>query len=133
MYAKNLKKAKIILVVYLIATLALLFLGYSVQMPRVAQQEFPFTITYSYQGETQNISDIYVYIHDENGSEVYKHAVRARVPSTREMKISKVVDLTETWGSLDDLNPEKEDYTLTIEVQLGTGERPVVYTGKYLG
>ena len=60
MYAKNLKKAKIILVVYLIATLALLFLGYSVQMPRVAQQEFPFTITYSYQGETQTISDIYV-------------------------------------------------------------------------
>ena len=60
MNAKNLKKAKIILSVYLIATLALLFLGYSVQKPKIAQQEFPFTITYSYQGETQTISDVYV-------------------------------------------------------------------------
>ena len=30
MNTKNLKKAKIILVIYLIATLALLFLGYSI-------------------------------------------------------------------------------------------------------
>lgn len=60
MNTKNLKKAKIILVVYLIATLALLFLGYSVQKPKVAQQEFPFTITYSYQGKTETISDVYV-------------------------------------------------------------------------
>ena len=60
MNTKNLKKAKIIFVIYLIATLALLFLGYSVQKPKVAQQEFPFTITYSYQGETQTISDVYL-------------------------------------------------------------------------
>ena len=60
MNTKNLKKAKIIFVIYLIATLALLFLGYSVQKPKVAQQEFPFTITYSYQGETQTISDVYI-------------------------------------------------------------------------
>lgn len=60
MNMKNSRKAKIILVVYLIATLALLFLGYSVQKPKVAQQEFPFTITYSYQGKTETISDIYV-------------------------------------------------------------------------
>ena len=60
MNTKNLKKAKIILVVYLIATLALLFLGYSVQKPKVVQQEFPFTITYSYQGKMETISDVYV-------------------------------------------------------------------------
>jgi hypothetical protein len=60
MNTKNLKKAKIIFVIYLIATLALLFLGYSVQKPKVAQQEFPFTITYSYQGETKTISDVYI-------------------------------------------------------------------------
>ena len=60
MNRNNLKKAKIILAVYLIATLALLFLGYSVQKPKIAQQEFPFAITYSYQGETKTISDVYV-------------------------------------------------------------------------
>jgi hypothetical protein len=60
MNTKNFKKAKLILVVYLIATLSLLFLGYSVQKPRVARQEFPFSISYSYQGETKTISDVYV-------------------------------------------------------------------------
>lgn len=60
MRTKNLKRAKYILIVYLIATLALLLLGYSVRGPRVARQEFPFTITYSYQGETKTISDVYV-------------------------------------------------------------------------
>lgn len=60
MNAKNLKKAKIILVVYLIAMLALLLLGYSVRSPKIAQQEFPFSITYSYLGETKTISGMFV-------------------------------------------------------------------------
>ena len=60
MKTKNLRIAKIILAIYLIATLALLFLGYSVQKPKVVKQEFPFTITYSYQGKTETISDVYV-------------------------------------------------------------------------
>ena len=60
MNQKNIKKAKIILIVYLAATLALLFLGYSVRSPKIARQEFPFTITYSYQGQTETISDVYV-------------------------------------------------------------------------
>lgn len=59
MKIRNLKKAKIILTVYLIATLLLLFLGYTVQMPKVARQEFPFSITYSYQGNTETISGVY--------------------------------------------------------------------------
>ena len=60
MNAKNLKKAKIILVVCLIAMLALLLLGYSVRSPKIAQQEFPFSITYSYLGETKTISGTFV-------------------------------------------------------------------------
>ena len=60
MKAKNCLKAEIIFGVYLIATCALLVLGYSVQKPKVARQEFPFTITYSYQGITETISDVYV-------------------------------------------------------------------------
>ena len=57
---KNYTKVKIILIGYLIATLALLLFGYSVRQPRVVRQEFPFTITYSYQGETKTISAVYV-------------------------------------------------------------------------
>ena len=60
MKTKNLRKAKIILVIYLIATLALLMLGYSVRKPKVAQQEFPFSVTYSYQGKTETIESVYV-------------------------------------------------------------------------
>lgn len=60
MNTKNLKKARVILVVYLIATLALVLFGYSVQKPKVERQEFPFTVTYSYQGETKTISAVYV-------------------------------------------------------------------------
>lgn len=60
MKRKNAMKAWIILGVYLAATCVLLLFGYSIQKPAVAQQEFPFTITYSYQGKTETISDIYV-------------------------------------------------------------------------
>ena len=60
MDVKNCKKAKIILAVFLVATLALLLLGYSVRQPKIAQQEFPFTITYTYNGNTETISAVYV-------------------------------------------------------------------------
>ena len=46
--------------IYLLATVALLLLGYSVQKPKVTQREFPFTITYSYEGKTETIADVYV-------------------------------------------------------------------------
>ena len=60
MKATNQRKAWIIFIFYVIATCALLLCGYSVQKPAVQQQEFPFTITYSYQGEVETISDVYV-------------------------------------------------------------------------
>ena len=63
MKQKNQLKARIIFGLYLVATCALLLLGYGVQKPAVAQQEFPFTITYSYQGKTETVSKIYVVEH----------------------------------------------------------------------
>lgn len=57
---KNKLRIWIVLGLYLVATLALLLLGYSVQKPVVDKQEFPFSITYRYQGETKTISDVYV-------------------------------------------------------------------------
>ena len=60
MKAKNRLKAGIIFGIYLIATVGLLLWGYSVQKPAVKQQEFPFTITYFYDGKEETISDIFV-------------------------------------------------------------------------
>ena len=54
--------------------------------------------------------------------------MRIRVPSTKETKIYRN-GTTYTWGNWDDLTADG-DYTVKIEVQLGTGERPVVYEGK---
>ena len=77
------------------------------------------------------ISDIYVYIYDESGTEVLKHAVRARQPSTLELQVHKRVGQCHTWGDWDSLTPGG-DYTIKIDVQLGTGEKPVVYEGKFI-
>ena len=60
MKMNNRQKALLIFAIYLAATLALLAFGYAVQAPKVRQQEFPFTITYTYEGKTETISDIYV-------------------------------------------------------------------------
>lgn len=57
---KNKVKAWIIFGIYMIATCSLLFLGYSVQKPAVMEQEFPYTITYSLDGKTETISDVFV-------------------------------------------------------------------------
>lgn len=63
---KNKAKAWIILSVYLIATCSLLLWGYRVQQPAIPKQEFPFTVTYTYEGSTETISGIYIaeYVRD---------------------------------------------------------------------
>lgn len=63
MKTKNRQRAWVILLIYLTTTCTLLLLGYSVQEPAVKQQEFPFTITYTYRGTTETISDVYVAEH----------------------------------------------------------------------
>ena len=98
-------------------------------------------VTFSYSGDTitkeklfsakvtsnYHISDIYVYAYDQAGNEIYKHAVRARVPSTKEMRVHKIVDYTYTWGNWEAV---KAGDTIKVEVLLGTGERPVLWEGK---
>ena len=59
------RAAWIILVLYLAATAALLIFGYGVQMPAVQKQEFPFSITYTYQGEKKTISKVFVAEHTD--------------------------------------------------------------------
>ena len=55
--------AWIILALHLIATALLLIFGYGVQKPAVQKQEFPFTITYTHQGEQKTISKVFVAEH----------------------------------------------------------------------
>lgn len=50
----------IILAVYLLATAALLLLGYRVEAPAVQQAEFPYSITYSLQGEEATLRGVFL-------------------------------------------------------------------------
>ena len=59
------RAAWIILALHLAATALLLIFGYGVQKPAVQKQEFPFTITYTYQGEKKTISKVFVAEHTD--------------------------------------------------------------------
>ena len=80
------------------------------------------------------ISDAYAVVYDDDGNEVYKHAVRVTQAMTKKLKITREkkenskVNTVETWGKLE-FAPGVE-YTVKIQVQLATGERPTIYQGK---
>ena len=73
------------------------------------------------------ISDIYVSLKNAEGKEVYRLAVRATVSGVRELAITKNGTNTFVKGNYEDLSGS---YDVEVSVQLSTGERPVVYTGK---
>lgn len=80
-----------------------------------------------------SISDVYAIVYDEDGNEVYKHAVRAMQASLEKLKLIRekkegaTVNPVETWGKLE--FAPGEVYKVEIVVQLGTGERPTIYQG----
>lgn len=74
-----------------------------------------------------HISDVYIYVYDEAGNEIYKHVVRTRIPSTKELKIHRQVDRSYTWGDWETVSAGNK---VKVEVQLGTGERPIIYEGQ---
>jgi len=73
------------------------------------------------------IADAYIIVKDTAGKEVYRHAIRAQVGGAKELPFAKIGGNVETWGTLDVSSGE---FTVEIVVQLATGERPTVYTGK---
>lgn len=82
------------------------------------------------------ISDIHVIVTDDDGKEVYRHMVRAEGPSKMELTVFENIfenedgvelDVVDTVGTL-----TAGTYNIKIEVQLGTGERPTVWTGKII-
>ena len=72
------------------------------------------------------IADVYAIVKDSSGNEVYRHAVRATEPSTMELPLVQEGDNVAKWG---ELNVSKGKFTLEIQCQLATGERPTIYTG----
>ena len=79
------------------------------------------------------ISDIYAVVYDEDGNEVYRHAVRCTQANQKTLKLIRTqpekskVPVVETWGTLG-FTPGS-DLTVKIQVQLSTGERPTIYEG----
>ena len=102
-------------------------------------------ITFSHTGDTitvdqlynskvtsnYGLADIYAMIYDAAGNEVFKTVSRATEAGVMEIKFLKTPGSTYTWGNLEDLDP-KQEYTLKVVAQVGTGERPTLWEGKFI-
>lgn len=73
------------------------------------------------------ISDVYVIVRDNNGEEIYRHAVRSGQAGLKEISVAASGKNVDTWGSF-----LVGTYPVEIMVQLGTGERPTIYLGTLL-
>lgn len=69
------------------------------------------------------ISDIYAILKDQNGKEVLRGVKRAETANVLSLDFVKAVDMTD-WKAY-----AGKGYTVEILCQLGTGERPTLYTG----
>ena len=88
-----------------------------------------------------NLSDAYAIVKDAQGNEVYKLAVRPEHLNIKELVFGDENEVDDPddgidpkdyrveWGTVESLNNTKE-YTVEIVVQIATGERPTLWTGK---
>ena len=74
------------------------------------------------------IADVYIVVTGAGGNEIYKHAVRATVTGDQELELVEEGSNVSTWNTRN-LVPGRT-YNVSIEVQLFTGERPVIWKGK---
>ena len=75
------------------------------------------------------LSDLYCMVYDAAGNEVYKCVTRAGMAGRMELKLSKTPGNSYFWGNLDEL--PAGTYTAKIVLQIGTGERPVLWEGGF--
>jgi len=75
------------------------------------------------------IADIYAIVKNSEGKEVYRHGIRCERAGQMEMEFKRNADYVAKWGTLD---VSDGNFTVEIVAQLGTGERPTVYTGKLI-
>lgn len=71
------------------------------------------------------VSDAYIIVKDTSGKEVFKHAVRNSSNWSKKLKMAASGANVDFWGTA----PTSGSYTVEVVAQLGTGERPTVYTG----
>lgn len=71
-----------------------------------------------------SITDAYAIVTDSAGNQVYKHAVRNSSSFGYTLTMKETGSNVDSWGTL-----ASGTYTVRVEVQLATGERPTVYTG----
>lgn len=91
---------------------------------------------------SHGIADLYATFTDSRGNVVYKHAVRALRAGEKVLTFDREglqTDITgvngpvysaDSWGK--PIFDKKQTYTVTVEAQLVTGERPVIYEGVLL-
>ena len=72
-----------------------------------------------------SISDAYIIVTDASGKEVYKHAVRNSSAWGKTLKMAESGANVDSWGTA----PTEGTYTVKVVAQLGTGERPTVWSG----
>ena len=72
--------------------------------------------------------DIYAVFYDAAGNEIYRHAVRTATAGNMDLEIVEEGANVTTWET----KPlfAGRTYDMKLEVQLSTGERPVIWTGK---
>ena len=90
-----------------------------------ASQAYTAKVTCNY-----GLSDVYLIVYDAVGNEVYKSVTRAGMAGRFELKLAKTAGNSYFWGSLDELD-KSGTYTAKIELQIGTGERPVLWEGAF--
>lgn len=73
------------------------------------------------------IADAYITFTDNSGKELYRHAVRVRLAGEKTLALVETGTQVTTWET--QTLTVGETYHASIEVQLATGERPVIWEG----
>ena len=93
----------------------------------VTTEELTWTELFSSQVTSNyGIADAYLLLYDENGKEIYKHAVRVGTAGAKKLTLEETGAMVTTWGE----KPTEGTYTAKIEIQLATGERPTIFNGQ---
>ena len=73
------------------------------------------------------IVDVYVTLYTASGQEFYRHAVRSSTPGNNDLTMAESGDMVTIWQKAQ--MQEGSTYHGTLEVQLATGERVVIFDG----
>jgi hypothetical protein len=89
-----------------------------------SQELFSSKITSNY-----GITDAYIIIYNDFGEEIYRHAVRVSSAGRKSLSLVEEGAQVTTW-EYGTVFPGRT-YQMKLEVQLATGERPVIYNGTF--